>query len=985
MVGTIANLNAALRWDLDDFDRGAVHITDKLRGIKDFVLNMGDAVAAAGRKLTIGVTAPLAGIAAYTVKVASDAGELQSAFDYTFGAMAESMNSWAESTGNAMGRAKQSMQEGALALGVLFNQAAPNAAAAASLSQQFTELAVDAESFFNVPFNEALEKIRSGLTGEAEPLRKFGVFLSEAKVEAKALEMGLIKEGQELNENGKIMVRAAVIAAEMNAAKGDAERTAGSLANQVRSLKEELRELIIDMGQRLEPIATRMVTWLRSAVQWFKNLPESVKDGIIQMAAFAAAAGPVLVILSTLAAVALPLFLTRMGPVFAILTAIINPVGAAVVMLVKLAGGFGAVAGAIARVVPLFARLAGPVGLAITLLSLFGDNIARGFSQFFRQVSAAIGPAVQAMFAAIAELAGNVSNALAELAASPIGQRVQGWIEVFGKLIEILLNLMGYGLGVVISGFATMVTTVIDLLNGLVVTATKLLSGDWVGAWNAAVETVGRAVIRIGQWVAKIWPWLGGMIQMLGQLTGASITAPKAPGSSSPDGVAFGSLGAQREAILGFATSSGGSYAEPEKPGKPKAARAGRRGPTEEELQARREEIRLEQALAVARERNDFEAIRNLERERDLQDRIERYRRAGLDAVQARLAAEADMAEMDAAREDAQNRELARHEREQAMDVADLRNDAETLRNLQREEFLEDRILYYQREGLSLAEAQRRAGEDLLAIDEARADALSRRLADQEAEHQIELARMRGDSDEDIRRMEEAARIRRRTEDLVYDGMSEAEAREIAMREGADRAQAHVQGTFRDAFRNGLQAAMNGDLKGFFENWLRERSFNALAKVLDRLADGLAGLISGGGGGGGFFGSLISAFGIGGTGGGWQPNYGSVLDGVDLSAPTGIKGFATGGSFRIKGFPGIDQNLLSLNGNPVARVSDGEIVDVMQGQGKSERHLVEIVDTTGLFVTRVNGQIAQAAPGIAEAGAQGGAQRVAYRNSRRVA
>jgi hypothetical protein len=48
------------------------------------------------------------------------------------------------------------------------------------------------------------------------------------------------------------------------------------------------------------------------------------------------------------------------------------------------------------------------------------------------------------------------------------------------------------------------------------------------------------------------------------------------------------------------------------------------------------------------------------------------------------------------------------------------------------------------------------------------------------------------------------------------------------------------------------------------------------------------------------------------------------------------------------------------------------------------RTVVEIVDTTGLFVTRVNGQIMQAAPAIAEAGARGGVSRVAYRNSRRV-
>ena len=41
-----------------------------------------------------------------------------------------------------------------------------------------------------------------------------------------------------------------------------------------------------------------------------------------------------------------------------------------------------------------------------------------------------------------------------------------------------------------------------------------------------------------------------------------------------------------------------------------------------------------------------------------------------------------------------------------------------------------------------------------------------------------------------------------------------------------------------------------------------------------------------------------------------------------------IGGFAAGGSFMVGGRPGIDQNLLSLNGSPVARVGRGERVTV---------------------------------------------------------
>lgn len=84
------------------------------------------------------------------------------------------------------------------------------------------------------------------------------------------------------------------------------------------------------------------------------------------------------------------------------------------------------------------------------------------------------------------------------------------------------------------------------------------------------------------------------------------------------------------------------------------------------------------------------------------------------------------------------------------------------------------------------------------------------------------------------------------------------------------------------------------------------------------LANLVGGLGAGGGGGAGILGSL---FGGGGAGGG----------GFGLG---GLFGFQNGGSFTVGGRPGIDQNILSLNGAPVGRVSRNERIDITPaGQG----------------------------------------------------
>src|SRR3546814_6746259 len=98
------------------------------------------------------------------------------------------------------------MQKDANTCGIFFNTAV-NPQKAAEMSQIFAQLAQDLGSFYNVDTETAIQKLRSGLSGESELLRDFGVFLTEANVKAKALEMGLTGVGDELTEQEKILAR----------------------------------------------------------------------------------------------------------------------------------------------------------------------------------------------------------------------------------------------------------------------------------------------------------------------------------------------------------------------------------------------------------------------------------------------------------------------------------------------------------------------------------------------------------------------------------------------------------------------------------------------------------------------------------------------------------------------------------------------------------------------------------------------------------
>ncbi len=314
----IGNLAVNLSLETAAFQKGATYAQKQAANLQKKMQGIGDKLVVAGSKMTIGLTAPLAAFGISSFKAATDAAELQSSFDTTFGKMSGTMNKWAVATGNAMGRSTQEMQKAANTFGIFFNTAVDPAKAAA-MSQTFSKLAQDLGSFYNVDTETAIEKLRSGLAGESEPLRAFGVFLTEAAVKAKAMELGLTGVGNALTEQEKIVARAALIYEQTAKAQGDVARTSEGTANQIRKSKAAFEELQVIVGTKLLPALTPLIEKLGAALTWFTNLPQPVQNVVLVMGALSAGLGPVLIVIGKL----LPL-VTALGPVFlALKTALI--------------------------------------------------------------------------------------------------------------------------------------------------------------------------------------------------------------------------------------------------------------------------------------------------------------------------------------------------------------------------------------------------------------------------------------------------------------------------------------------------------------------------------------------------------------------------------------------------------------------------------------------------------------------------------------
>lgn len=501
MGDVIARLAVSLSLDASEFATGSTKAQRDMGRLRDTFAKLGEKWTQTGKRLSIGVTAPLTAFGVASAKAASDAQELDSAFTETFDNLSGAMRDWAEETGDAMGRSTQSMQEMANTFGIFFNQAAPTRKEAAEMSKTFTVLAQDLSSFYNVSGDIALQKLRSGLSGESEPLRDFGVFLTEATVKAKAMEMGLTGLGDELTEQEKILARYQLILESTMDAQGDVARTSGGAANQWRSFTEALQELQVVIGERLLPVLTPLIRGVTSLVNGFNNLPSGVQTAIVAFGAVAASIGPMMLIMGTLAATVLPLFAAKFGVVGLAISAFVNPLGTAISLLASFVAQLGGMA-ILKTIGGLLLRFAGPLGLIASaglLIYNNWDKIVEVFSDFAAKAREAIGPPMQ-------ELIATITGALDELWGGPLGDGIRTAMAAISEFAGIVGSAIGQQVINVLKAVLEIALGVFKQIGNGITLINAILTGDWAGAWEAAKNIVTIAVDSVWRAFSALAP-----------------------------------------------------------------------------------------------------------------------------------------------------------------------------------------------------------------------------------------------------------------------------------------------------------------------------------------------------------------------------------------------------------------------------------------------------------------------------------------------
>ena len=289
-----------------------------------------------------------------------------------------------------------------------------------------------------------------------------------------------------------------IVKGEMDKFHGTAKDTAqtmqDNLKGQLTILKSALQELAIQISDAITPTLRGIVEKVQAFVEKLQKMDDATRNSIIKWGLFAAAIGPVLLILGKVISI--------FGSVF---TSISN-LGKGVLNLISQAELGVGVGGKIASVLSTLAS--GPVAIAIAAIAA----LAAGFiylwntNEDFREKVIAIWDSVKTAFASLYDAIASMLEALKPVFEAAVAVIKIVWEEFCNFLCPILEGAF--------SIIAAALETAVGVLSGILKVFTGIFTLDWSTFWDGIKTIFGSIWNGIGDVLSAVFDTLKGVVQV---------------------------------------------------------------------------------------------------------------------------------------------------------------------------------------------------------------------------------------------------------------------------------------------------------------------------------------------------------------------------------------------------------------------------------------------------------------------------------------
>ena len=419
---------------------------NRARGLEDAFSQIGSVVAGLGIGMLVKQQVSEA------VDYASDLTEVQNVVDTVFGENS-AVDEWSKNMLDAVGLNELSAKQFAGTMGAMLDSSGVAQDKVQDMSMSLTELAGDMASFYNLDGEEAFNKIRSGISGETEPLKQLGINMSVANLEAYALSQGIEASYSEMDQASQTMLRYAYLMDATANAHGDYARTSNTYANQVKSLKENWLSFTGELATGILPMLAFGIGILNGAIDFLSNNWDVI------------------------------------GPIVAGLTGAITVI-AAVAVAIKVAAAATAIWNAIMAMNPIVLIVAAVVALIGVIIAL---------CNWIANVTGVAQSGIGIIVGAFAVAGAAIWNTVIGLINGIIQFAWTSFVEPWIGIIEWILNVMNGGFNSFGDAVASLLGNIISMFLSLGKVVTKIIDAIFGTSWSAGIESLQSEVLSWGK------------------------------------------------------------------------------------------------------------------------------------------------------------------------------------------------------------------------------------------------------------------------------------------------------------------------------------------------------------------------------------------------------------------------------------------------------------------------------------------------------
>lgn len=253
-----------------------------------------------GTSMTRKLTVPILAAGAGAFKLGADFEQALGKMEVVFEDNSKAIEEWAQNSLKDFGLARSTAITMASDFGALFKGMGISLKDTEEWSKTLTERTMDLANFYDTTVEETTRALNAIVTGQTEPLRRFGINMTQATLQEYAYSKGIRKKISDMTEAEKVQLRYNFVIERTNIAVGTTAREADTATGQLNRLKQSLIELGTGFSEHILPIIIPVIDGLNNMIQKFSELSDGTKKFIVYGGLVVAAIGPAVKLLSNL-------------------------------------------------------------------------------------------------------------------------------------------------------------------------------------------------------------------------------------------------------------------------------------------------------------------------------------------------------------------------------------------------------------------------------------------------------------------------------------------------------------------------------------------------------------------------------------------------------------------------------------------------------------------------------------------------------------